>query len=179
MMKSPMRFAPLSSGFMIVSIIGFLVSIWMVSDWSLEWAFAFSLLFVMMFISSMVSMTKAEPIDEHMEELAIHKPKIIYKKRDTSPHYNGIHTYEYFLLAYFALWLFVVFQAFANKTSQLHPIVVIAFLVSTICIILYFIVDAISNDRLTRWGQFFFTMLLAFTVGLGVFVYYIYKRMKS
>jgi hypothetical protein len=178
-MKSPIKYAPLSSGFMIVSIIGFLLSIWMVMDWSESWGFTFVLFFVMMFIASIVSMTKAEPIPEHMEELAIHRPKIIYRKKDTSPHYNGIHWYEPLLIIYLAVWLFFVIQSFAGKVDQINQVVTIIFLICTIGLMIFFIEDAISNERLTRWEQFLFTMILVFTAGLGIFIYYIYKRLKS
>ncbi len=178
-MKSPVKYAPLSSSFMIVSIIGFLVSIWLITDWSVSWGFTLTLFFVLMFISSIVSMSKAEPIPEHMDELAIHKPKIIYRKRDTSPHFNGIHWYEPLLLIYFGLWLFFVFQSFVGKINEVNPILTILFLICTIGLMIFFIEDAISNERLTRWEQFIFTILLVFTAGLGIFIYYIYKRMKS
>jgi hypothetical protein len=178
-MKSPLKYAPLSSGFMMVSIIGFLVSIWMIMDWSETWGFTLVLFFVMMFISSIVSMTKAEPIPEHMDELAFHKPKILNKKRDTSPHYNGIHWYEPLLIVYFAAWLFFVFMSIVGKVDTVNGVLTIIFLVCTIGLMIFFIEDAISNERLSRWEQFMFTMLLVFTAGLGIFIYYIYKRMKS
>jgi hypothetical protein len=178
-MKSPIKYAPLSSGFMVVSIIGFLVSVWMVSDWSASLGFTLALFFVIMFIASVVSMTKAEPIPEHMEELAIHRPKIIHQKRDTSPHYNGIHWYEPLLLVYFAVWLFYVFEAFVGKVDTINQVLSVIFLIVTIGLMVFFIEDAISNDRLKRWQQLMFTILLVFTAGMGIFIYYIYKRMKS
>jgi hypothetical protein len=178
-LKSPLRYAPLSSGFMLISMIGFLVSALMISGWSESWGFTFSLIFTMMFIASMVSMTKAEPITEHMESLAIHKPKIIHKKRDTTPHFNGIHWYEPLLIIYFAFWLFFVYQSFIGKVDQVNSWISVIFLLVTIGLMIFFIEDAISNERLRQWQQLVFTVLLVFTAGMGIFIYYIYKRMKS
>lgn len=178
-MKSPMKYAPLSSSFMVTSIIGFIVSVFMIMDWSQEWGFTFVLFFTMMFIASVVSMTKAEPIKEHMDELAVHKPKIIHEKVDKTPHFKGIHWYEPLLMIYFALWLYVVFQAFMGKIGLINGWFATIFLLATVVLMLFFIVDALSNERLRRWQQFMFTILLVFTAGLGIFIYYIYKRMKS
>ncbi len=66
---------PLSSGFMATSIIGFFVSIWFIMDYSEPWGFTFMVFFLILFIASFVSMNRAMPIPEHMEELAIHKKK--------------------------------------------------------------------------------------------------------
>jgi hypothetical protein len=68
------KVAPLSGGFFLFSIFGFLISTIYVMDISETWGFAFALLFVLMFIASFISMTKA-PIDEqlHLERLAIHE----------------------------------------------------------------------------------------------------------
>lgn len=177
-MKTPLNYAPLSSGFMLISIIGFLVSVFMVMGWSESWGFTFALVFTLMFIASFVSMTKAEPIPEHMEKLQI-TPKIVYKKRDTSPHYVGIHWYEPLLIAYFAVWLFFIYQSFAGKLDKINTWVATIFLFITIGLMIFFIEDSISNERLKPWQQLVFTVLLVFTAGLGIFVYYIYKRMKS
>jgi len=74
------HYAPLSSAFMLVSIIGFLLAVWLVMDWSEKWGFTFAVIFVIMFIASIISMTKAEPIDEHMDHLSIHEPHKAYKR---------------------------------------------------------------------------------------------------
>jgi hypothetical protein len=55
------RYAPLSSGFMLTSILGFFVSIWLVMDWSEKWGFTFATFFVIAFLASIISMTKADP----------------------------------------------------------------------------------------------------------------------
>ena len=53
------KYAPLSGGFMITSIVGFFVSSIYISDFSLNWGFALSIVFIIMFIASIISMTKA------------------------------------------------------------------------------------------------------------------------
>ena len=53
------KYAPLSGGFMIASIVGFFVSVIYIADLSLNWGFALAVIFVIMFIASIISMTKA------------------------------------------------------------------------------------------------------------------------
>ena len=53
------KYAPLSGGFMIASIVGFFVSSIYIADFSLNWGFALAIVFVIMFIASIISMTKA------------------------------------------------------------------------------------------------------------------------
>ena len=53
------KYAPLSGGFMIASIVGFFVSAIYIADFSLNWGFALAIVFVLMFIASIISMTKA------------------------------------------------------------------------------------------------------------------------
>lgn len=55
----PIRVAPLSSGFMLTSIMGIIVSGIYVYSRSPSWGFTFLLFFVLMFISSIISMTYA------------------------------------------------------------------------------------------------------------------------
>ena len=56
------KYAPLSGGFMIASIVGFFVSAIYISDLSFNWGFALAVIFVIMFIASIISMTKAPVI---------------------------------------------------------------------------------------------------------------------
>lgn len=51
--------APLKGSFMIISIVGFIISAAWVYDLSPTWGFSFCLVFVMMFIASIISMTYA------------------------------------------------------------------------------------------------------------------------
>jgi hypothetical protein len=50
--------APLNTSFFLISIIGFLTSIFFIAQYSQSWAFAFSIIFFIMFISSIISMLK-------------------------------------------------------------------------------------------------------------------------
>lgn len=54
-----MKYVPLNSSFLAVSIIGFFVSVIYVADYSVNWAFAMGLVFVLMFIASIITMEKA------------------------------------------------------------------------------------------------------------------------
>jgi len=54
-----MKYAPLKASFMGISIIGFLVSVMYIADYSVNWAFAMGLVFIIMFIASLISMEKA------------------------------------------------------------------------------------------------------------------------
>ena len=55
------KWAPLSAGFMVASIIGFFVSILYVKKFSISMAVAFSIVFFCMFLASMISMSRASP----------------------------------------------------------------------------------------------------------------------
>ncbi|MFH1400749.1 MAG: hypothetical protein ABIH41_04465 [Nanoarchaeota archaeon] len=76
---------PLNSNFMLTSIIGILISLFMVLPANLPWGIAFTIIFVIMFLSSMISMTQApisaedgvEPFLEeiHLESLRIPSAK--------------------------------------------------------------------------------------------------------
>jgi multisubunit Na+/H+ antiporter MnhB subunit len=54
--------APLSSGYMLTSIVGFLISVFWVLPKSSKWGFTFLFFFGLMFVASMISMTYA-PVD--------------------------------------------------------------------------------------------------------------------
>jgi hypothetical protein len=76
------RYAHLSAGFMLTSIIGFFISIFLIMKMDETWGFTFALFFVLMFISSVISMTKAEFREkEYQDELAIHETPNYKKKR--------------------------------------------------------------------------------------------------
>jgi len=49
--------APLTGGYMITSIVGFLISAYYVYDVSNRWGFTFALFFMLMFVASLISMT--------------------------------------------------------------------------------------------------------------------------
>jgi len=50
---------PLNSGFMVIAVLGFFISAYLVYPSSLNWGIAFMLVFVTMFVASLISMTKA------------------------------------------------------------------------------------------------------------------------
>ena len=49
--------APLSTGFMLTSIVGFLISAFYVLPQSDKWGFTFVIFFALMFVASLISMT--------------------------------------------------------------------------------------------------------------------------
>ena len=55
-----MKVAPLPGSFMMISILGFLVSVLMVYNYSPSFGFAFATIFVLMFVASLISMTYAD-----------------------------------------------------------------------------------------------------------------------
>ncbi|MGV8171745.1 MAG: hypothetical protein ACP5OA_03575 [Candidatus Woesearchaeota archaeon] len=76
-----MRYAHLSAGFMLTSIVGLILSVYFVWNISLSWGFTFTLFFAMMFVASIISMTKADFTDKEIQqELAIHE-KPLYKRK--------------------------------------------------------------------------------------------------
>ena len=76
------KYVPLTSSFMLTSIIGFLVSVMFVMKLSVTWGFTFALFFVIMFIASVVSMSNIEAETRYgWEELAIHEKKKTVKKK--------------------------------------------------------------------------------------------------
>ncbi|MFH1505750.1 MAG: hypothetical protein ABIE94_02065 [archaeon] len=81
-MGKPIKYYPLSSGFMLVAIIGFIVSIVYYDSFGHTWGFTLALFFIIMFIAGMITMTRAPIADEHMDALAAHElPKQIKKKK--------------------------------------------------------------------------------------------------
>lgn len=65
---------PFSSGFMLTSIIGFLVSVLFVMKISDTWGFTFALVFVLMFIASVITMGQIEAEDKYsLKHLGVHE----------------------------------------------------------------------------------------------------------
>ncbi len=56
-MLKQLNVAPLKGGYMITSMVGFVVSAFYVYDVSPKWGFAFALFFILMFVASLISMT--------------------------------------------------------------------------------------------------------------------------
>jgi hypothetical protein len=59
-----MRAAPLNTGFLMISMIGFLISALYIPKFSMTWAFAFGLLFTLMFVASMIAMVHGTPDEQ-------------------------------------------------------------------------------------------------------------------
>jgi len=55
------KIAPLKTGFLVTSMLGFLVSAIYVPQFSITWAFSFGLVFIFMFVASMISMVSGPP----------------------------------------------------------------------------------------------------------------------
>ena len=56
------RYAPLPMGFMITSILGFMISVfWIKNVINETWAFTFGLFFLVLFFASFISMRRADP----------------------------------------------------------------------------------------------------------------------
>ncbi|MEM2915767.1 MAG: hypothetical protein QXT19_00165 [Candidatus Woesearchaeota archaeon] len=55
------KWAPLSAGFMVTSIVGFFISLLYVQKFSVPMAVAFAVVFACMFLASMISMSRASP----------------------------------------------------------------------------------------------------------------------
>ena len=62
LIKNNYHIVPLSAGFMLTSIVGFIISIFYVYPNNITWGFTLTLFFVIMFVSSLISMTYA-PMD--------------------------------------------------------------------------------------------------------------------
>lgn len=71
------KIAPLSAGFTLTSMLGFLVTVLYVYPVSPTWGFTFAIIFVIMFIASFISITNA-PVNDpaFYKELAIHEHNI-------------------------------------------------------------------------------------------------------
>jgi len=80
--KKP-SFVPLTSSFMLTSIIGVMVSAMFVMKLSVTWGFTFTVFFVIMFIASIVSMSNMDAeIRYGWDELAIHEKHKSKRKKN-------------------------------------------------------------------------------------------------
>ncbi len=57
------KVAPLSSGYMLMSMFGFVASLVVIIPYNKPWGFAFAFIFTLMFIASIISMTHAPSLD--------------------------------------------------------------------------------------------------------------------
>ena len=72
--------APLKSSFLLMSILGFVITIIYTDQIGNDWAFALGFVFALMFVASVISMRNA-PIEEQLElDRQINPPKKVKKK---------------------------------------------------------------------------------------------------
>ena len=76
-MEKELNIAPLSAGFMVTSIVGFVISIIMIYPRNSTWGFTLTLFFFLMFVAAMVSLTYAP--DNPKYQLINHYGKISIK----------------------------------------------------------------------------------------------------
>ena len=175
MKKIKDEWAPLSAGFMLTSILGFFISIWLIMDLSPTWGFTFIFFFIIMFISSIISMTKAEPIPEHMNQLAIHEPEKAYKphikkpKKETEE--NKMMWYEPLLFLYIFTWVYYIFHQYNNTIDYTNMYLAIGFLAFTILFTILFLVDIFSRESMYTWEQTILALIIIVTAGYGVYFF--------
>lgn len=187
--------APISSSFMVISIIGFFISIWLF-DWSSElgltWGFTFMLFFLMMFISAMISMTKSHATLEHMEHLAIHEH--YNKKREHGEYHKMVKSLEAkkqtrFIGEDFVMGLFGLFLIYYSLASYIIgspainiPMVIFAILGITLFMTVLMIIDALSSEKINTLGKLFWIIILGVSIivapGVGPAIYYFYRRLR-
>ncbi len=68
--------APLPHEWMLVSIIGFFISLFLVYGMSKTWGVTFIIFFLVLFLASISSMTGAGTSEEELVELAVHHPEV-------------------------------------------------------------------------------------------------------
>ena len=70
------KYTPLPHEYMLISIIGFLLSVFYVFGVSPSWGFAFATLCAILFIASVVNMSTAGLEEQDLVELAIHEQAV-------------------------------------------------------------------------------------------------------
>ena len=168
------EWAPLSAGFMLTSMLGFLISIWLVMDMSTTWGFTFAFFFVIMFFASLISMTKAEPIPEHMNQLAIHdheKAYKPYKKQIKIKKRKKMYWYEPTFILYLLIWTYYIFHYFNQTIDYTSMNLAIGYSAFTIFFAIIFLVDLFSHEALPTWEQVIFAVIIIGTAGYGVLLF--------
>jgi len=69
-------FAPLPHEWMLVSIIGFFITVFQIYGWNKTWGITLALFFIIMFVASVVSMSGSGTSEEEIIELAVHHPRV-------------------------------------------------------------------------------------------------------
>lgn len=174
---------PLSNSFMAIGIILLFLSIWLISDWSASWGFTFTLMSILIIISSFVSMTKAEPIPSHMNELAIHAPerkkKVGVEEKNISLKMPEPKWYDAFFLAFILLTLYLLYNALTLSKAKVNPTWFIIILTFYIVLLIFLVVDALSNPDLSTPQQILFVLFILALGPIGMLAYYGFKRMTS
>lgn len=168
------EWAPLSAGFMLTSILGFFISIWLIMGLSTTWGFTFTLFFVIMFIASLISMTKAEPFPEHMDTFGSDEPDKIYtpeSKKVVDDSDKKIKWYEPTFFLYLAIWIYYIFHQFNGTIDYTNIYLAICFLAFTILFAILFIVDVFSRESMYTWEQAIFALILIVSVGIGAYFF--------
>ena len=184
--------SPLSSGFMAVSIIGFFLSIWLI-DWNtdpgLAWGFTLTLFFALMFIASIISMTKAEPIPEHMEELAIHEHfkkkhqestiKGLLHKLDEKPKKNHFMWQDAVMIVYAIFYVYYIVMAIMQPGFIATSALAIPFFLVGLFIAVWMLIDIVSSQKYAIFEKTVFALIVIILGGLGIFIYYIARRIRN
>lgn len=168
------EWAPLSAGFMLTSILGFFISIWLVMDLSATWGFTFAFFFVIMFVASLISMTKAEPVPEHMDTLAIHEPHKAYlphSRKLVEESDRGVKWYEPTFFLYLATWVYYIFHYFNGTIDYTNVYLAISFLAFTILFAVLFLVDIFSKESMYTWEQAVLALIIIVSAGYGVYFF--------
>lgn len=168
------EWAPLSAGFMLTSILGFMISIWLVMDLSKTWGFTFTFFFIIMFLASLISMTKAEPIPDHMNQLAIHEAHKSYKphtKKRETPKRKKLNWYDPLFMLYLVIWIYYVIHQLLGTIDYTPMNLAIGFLAFTVFFAVLFLVDIFSHEVLPTWEQVIFAILIITTIAFGVYYF--------
>ncbi len=169
------EWAPLSAGFMITSILGFLISIMFIMDLSSTWGFTFTFMFLIMFFASIISMTKAEPIPDHMNHLAIHEPEKAHhpflKKKTPKKEKNKTKWYEPIFILYLVGWIYYITHYFLGTINYTPMNLAIGYLAFTVFFTIYFLVHIFSHETLRGWEQVMFAIIIILTAGYGTYIF--------
>ena len=152
-------------------------------DWSEAWGFTFVLMSIIMFISSIISMSKAEPIPSHMNELAIHDPerkkKVISDEPKVKIEMPEPKWYDAAFLAFVLLTGYFLYNALTLSTAKVNPTWFAVILTAYIILLIFFVVDALSNPKLNTGQQVLFVLFMLALGPIGMLAYYGFKRMAK
>lgn len=169
------EWAPLSAGFMLTSMLGFMISFWYIMDLSKTWGFTFTFFFVIMFLASLISMTKANPRPESLDVLTIHDKEKAYKGIIRTPKkkakQKGLSWYEPVFFLYLIVWIFYIFAYFAGNIDNTHLYLDIGFLAFNVFFMVFFLVEIFSRESLYVWEQIIYAIAIILTGGYGSYFF--------